>query len=459
MDCNTSACVVFDKMRGQDCFGASRVPDGVVDLLKWKFDEMGLVMLHIAYRLNCNLLFNLDLSITVEKRPCREYQVKPLGLECEEECSCLGLIPSTYDLISCFCACHIVVFEELILICTPDVARRCFVPVLLGHAIDDDFIHPHHSDHIFDAYNGDKNIIKFDGDHNSPRPQFYFDSITIFFHNVLAPPSSISDERYFHRMHDFIGPANLDRIHEHQNQNAAEPAQELAPSSTEDAIAQLRSRRPMSRTEVPRDISSQQNDNEDQEHGLTSNVGPSSTLPHDNMANGDSYGWLTPTSQGNEYLEYSFDSFSDMPCSIEDEERMIMEAMIESLKDMEMRHQQDDHFSVDTGTSKSACDTESSTVELNGADDSTEKSISSSTSCSNMNPQPNQESQEIEASLKKSVSPEFSADSSEVSQTNSVQDPNADGTRATLVVQKSSTSHIMEGLTRRWGLNFFKGNQ
>ncbi|XP_074584750.1 uncharacterized protein LOC141840607 [Curcuma longa] len=342
---------------------------------------------------------------------------------------------------------------------TIPVARRCFVPVLLGHAIDDDFIHPHHSDHIFDAYNGDKNIIKFDGDHNSPRPQFYFDSITIFFHNVLAPPSSISDELYFHRMHDFIGPANLDRIHEHQNQNAAEPAQEFAPSSTEDAIAQLRSRRPMSRTEVPRDISSQQNDNEDKEHGLTSNVGPSSNLPHDNMPNGDSYGWLTPTSQGTEYLEYSFDSFSDMPCSIEDEERMIMEAMIESLKDMEMRHQQDNHLSADTGTSKSACDTESSTIELNGADDSTGKSISSSTSCSTMNPQLNQESQEIEASLKKSASLEFSTDSSEVSQTNSVQDPNADGTRATLVVQKSSTSHIMEGLTRRWSLNFFKGNQ
>ena len=37
---------------------------------------------------------------------------------------------------------------------------------------------------------GDKNIIKFDGDHNSPRPQFYYDSITIFFYNVLRPPDA-----------------------------------------------------------------------------------------------------------------------------------------------------------------------------------------------------------------------------------------------------------------------------
>lgn len=35
---------------------------------------------------------------------------------------------------------------------------------------------------------GDKNIIKFDGDHNSSRPQFYYDSVSIFFYNVLHPP-------------------------------------------------------------------------------------------------------------------------------------------------------------------------------------------------------------------------------------------------------------------------------
>jgi hypothetical protein len=32
------------------------------------------------------------------------------------------------------------------------VAKSCFVPALLGHAIDDDFIQPHHSDRIFEAY-------------------------------------------------------------------------------------------------------------------------------------------------------------------------------------------------------------------------------------------------------------------------------------------------------------------
>ena len=32
------------------------------------------------------------------------------------------------------------------------VAKSCFVPVLLGHAVDDDFIHPHHSERIYEAY-------------------------------------------------------------------------------------------------------------------------------------------------------------------------------------------------------------------------------------------------------------------------------------------------------------------
>lgn len=31
-------------------------------------------------------------------------------------------------------------------------------------------------------------MIKFDGDHNSSRPQFYYDAVSIFFHNVLHPP-------------------------------------------------------------------------------------------------------------------------------------------------------------------------------------------------------------------------------------------------------------------------------
>ncbi|URD93599.1 alpha/beta hydrolase fold [Musa troglodytarum] len=305
---------------------------------------------------------------------------------------------------------------------TIQVAKRCFVPVLLGHAIDDDFIRPHHSDDIYSSYVGDKNIIKFDGDHNSPRPQFYFDSITIFFHNVLDPPKSLSDELYFHRMHDFFG-------------------------------------------QVPRDISSQEKQHEDEEHGSTCNVGPSSTLYPEDFSSGDSYGWLTPPTKEN-FLEFlPLESLPDVPCSIEDEERMIMEAMIESLKDLEMRHQQDTHSTVDSATSKSADDLEAFTGESSGPNDTAERSTSSSTSCnSTVDPHLNQ-SQDVEAACKNSAScVTLGDDCSEANRSTSAQDADGDGdaaagTRATLVVQKNPTSHIMEGLSRRWGLNFFKNNQ
>ncbi|KAH7546970.1 hypothetical protein FEM48_Zijuj01G0257500 [Ziziphus jujuba var. spinosa] len=82
------------------------------------------------------------------------------------------------------------------------VSPKTFIPALFGHAKDDKFIQPHHSDLIYKSYSGDKNIIYFDGDHNSSRPQFYYDSVSIFFYNVLHPPqiSSVNKsklEKYY----------------------------------------------------------------------------------------------------------------------------------------------------------------------------------------------------------------------------------------------------------------------
>lgn len=81
------------------------------------------------------------------------------------------------------------------------VAPKTFIPAMFGHAKDDKFIQPRHSDAIFNSYAGDKNIIKFEGDHNSSRPQFYYDSVSIFFYNVLHPPRppsySTKIEKYY----------------------------------------------------------------------------------------------------------------------------------------------------------------------------------------------------------------------------------------------------------------------
>ena len=54
------------------------------------------------------------------------------------------------------------------------VADKCFIPALFAHADGDDFVLAHHSKHLYERYSGDKNIITFGGDHNSPRPAFFF---------------------------------------------------------------------------------------------------------------------------------------------------------------------------------------------------------------------------------------------------------------------------------------------
>ncbi|XP_021766716.1 uncharacterized protein LOC110731193 isoform X1 [Chenopodium quinoa] len=94
------------------------------------------------------------------------------------------------------------------------VASQTFIPVLFGHANGDKFIQPHHSDVIFKLYAGDKNIIKFDGDHNSSRPQFYYDSVSIFFYDALHPPqvSSVWSNKIqeYHSLKDLRVDAGMD---------------------------------------------------------------------------------------------------------------------------------------------------------------------------------------------------------------------------------------------------------
>lgn len=375
---------------------------------------------------------------------------------------------------------------------TIQVAKCCFVPVLLGHAIDDDFIQPHHSERIHDAYVGDKNIIKFDGDHNSPRPQFYFDSITIFFHNVLNPPEDVSDKELFHTMHDYFGQDNWHNIHgvEYQNHNFEEPLRELATGSTEDAITQLRSRRPMSRTEVPSNISSQENLFGSEENGSGLGAGPSSRIYGSNLSNGRQHGQLIPSTSEEEYVDYSFDSLSDIPCSMEDEERMFMEAIVESLKDLEMRQPQDPPSSLGTATSVLLDAMDVTTTDSNGPSETVRTSVvpesnedatkactagsngASVAVASSTVPGTNSEDPALNnqgSHIMEPTSAENSPSSDVLSGTacspldgvSSIQGADMEaGTRATLIVQqKQPTSHIMDGLAHRWGLKFFRSNR
>jgi len=47
---------------------------------------------------------------------------------------------------------------------------------------------------LHDSYAGDKNLIKFDGDHNSSRPEFFNNSAVIFFVNTLQVNFLLTEE-------------------------------------------------------------------------------------------------------------------------------------------------------------------------------------------------------------------------------------------------------------------------
>lgn len=67
-------------------------------------------------------------------------------------------------------------------------ADKCFIPALFVAGEHDDFISKKHSQDIHAKYAGDKNIIIVEGDHNSPRPRFMFDSVAIFLQTCLQIP-------------------------------------------------------------------------------------------------------------------------------------------------------------------------------------------------------------------------------------------------------------------------------
>ncbi|KAK8942886.1 hypothetical protein KSP39_PZI008960 [Platanthera zijinensis] len=342
-------------------------------------------------------------------------------------------------------------------------AKCCFIPALLGHATDDDFIQPHHSDRIYDAYAGDKNIIKFDGDHNSPRPQFYFDSITIFFHNILNPPKDLPDEHYLHTMHDYFDQDNWDTVHDidYRNQRVMEPAPGLPTSCTEDAISQLRSRRPMSRMEVPSDISCTENKNEPEEKGSESDLGTSSKGLHGEAPpNGHPNSRRTPGRQDGEYAEYTaVDGLSYAPTTIEDEERMIFEAIIESLKDLKQGKTQEE----EQGSGGTTAESKSTTAPA-PRDAECSSSSSATTNCRPETEPASRESCccEADSSL---LSEKCWGDDNVSGNTNEggreEDGEAAGGTRATLVVQRShgnTPGSAKEGLAQRWG-NLFRNSR
>ncbi|KAL8235194.1 hypothetical protein R6Q59_021294 [Mikania micrantha] len=286
---------------------------------------------------------------------------------------------------------------------TIKVAKSSFVPVLFGHAGDDDFIHPHHSDRIYEAYM-DIHEVGYEDDF------------------LVAPQ---------------------------------------APSSTEDAINQLRSKRPMSRTEVPSDIPSTDKQCKSEDEGAVTEHIPSSSKTIDfEFSNGHPY--KPSSADDHEYVEYPLQHIEGFPCNIEEEERMLMEAVLLSLKDIEPKQSPSDQRPA--GDGKSAFANHSPPIKTDPTTRVSTASSSDSSPSQFMSPCSSASSAEkssyvipaVVGSTDTSMADQTKADQSLVSVVGSSDAGMADRVKATITVERSPSSNIMDGLLKRWDLSFFK---
>ncbi len=63
--------------------------------------------------------------------------------------------------------------------------KYCRIPAIFATGISDDHIKPHNSEQLYSAYAGSKNLVKFEGDHYSPRPHSFFETAVNFFKVTL----------------------------------------------------------------------------------------------------------------------------------------------------------------------------------------------------------------------------------------------------------------------------------
>jgi len=61
-----------------------------------------------------------------------------------------------------------------------------FIPALFATAIDDDFVMPSHTKRLHAAYAGEKELITFEGDHKTARPESFMISVVVIHATFVA---------------------------------------------------------------------------------------------------------------------------------------------------------------------------------------------------------------------------------------------------------------------------------
>ncbi|MED6133797.1 hypothetical protein PIB30_116923 [Stylosanthes scabra] len=231
---------------------------------------------------------------------------------------------------------------------------------------------------------------------------------------------------------------------------------ESSTSWTVDAIRRVHSKRPMSRMEVPSHTSSK-DEHRDHEDGITS----SSSMISFELSNGHPSGPHVPATLNDDadFVEYELEDLTGFPSSAEEEERMLKEAVMVSLEDLEVTHpQNNDSHASSHATSKTIS---------TASDDAYKPSKAESNSISVVRPHSLASQLMITASSVSASGTEFGnsasscsvcSDSSASLQSSSETDI-SHNTKATLTVIRNPTANVLNGLIRRWDLNLFRNNR
>ncbi|KAL1224830.1 hypothetical protein V5N11_012913 [Cardamine amara subsp. amara] len=353
---------------------------------------------------------------------------------------------------------------------TIKVAKSSFVPVLFGHALSDDFIRPHHSDRIYEAYIGDKNIIKFEGDHNSPRPPFYFDSINIFFHNVLQPPEVVGPT-FYDPIDDYFARASWGTMHD-TNIPQSSVQKSLAEGSISKAINEVRMKRPMSRTEVPSNVTSNGSPSESKFQEKENHDGcesSSSDMISFDLTNGNQYPpHLAMALDDDQFVEYHLEDMADFPTNEEEEEKMLMKAVMESLKDLEvqsLQKKEPPETRVHGGSAfLTAAQSLSSREEESTSTRATQSETDSASTSATRSQDLLRSSSESNAANEPSTSQPRAIIASVPDHSSQKESETGDMsgvTKATVTVERSSSApgKVLDGLIRKWDFNFFKNSK
>ena len=216
------------------------------------------------------------------------------------------------------------------------------------------------------------------------------------------------------------------------------------------------------------------------------------------LTNGQPYGPHVPISfDDDQYVEYPLDTSTDFPRDVEEEERvseailtppspqkrvkrdkenpdsvnlllyccvaslqMLMEAIMESLKDMKMSQPLEGLSSCASSNSTQTWEENGKPSPLAADEDSCGPSQANATLLSGTNAGDSEASQShpiSNGSPPKALKSSPEASSIESDQlANTTGRDSADGTKATVTVVKNSSGHVMDGIFRRWDRNFFR---